>query len=121
MATPKANRVRPEAVTPSPAPSGAAEVSASQATAADGAEPEPEATLSAQQQPTTPRRTSVDTELGEAVDESLETPKMSTTKKRPRGDEDNEASLLLEPREEAVEQPSTPVDEVYVRKKRIRV
>lgn len=119
LATPKPDRVRTLAETPPPAPSRDVEASVSQATADVGTEPEPEAT---QQQPSTPRRTSVDREQGETVNELIETPKASTTKKRSREDEDREASPRLEPQEEeAAEQPSTPVDEVYIRRKRIRL
>lgn len=127
MVTPKANRTRSEVATPlesaqAPVPTGAN-------AGTDVGEPITEAgATESTQQPLMPGKEAQGEEHGEevSVEETTETPKVNKTKKRTREDEDTdmEGSPQVEspPDAEASrhEQPSTPVDDVHIRRKRIR-
>ncbi|KAF5348797.1 hypothetical protein D9756_009780 [Leucocoprinus leucothites] len=129
MVTPKATRTRGAIVSPSPVPQQGAEGTTRSPSPGTEAQPAPEPTDITQQRASTPARPVQDEEeaedQGADVGGTIETPKAKPAKKRLREDEDveMEPSPQAEPQNPGTpghDRPGTPVDDVLVRRKRIR-
>lgn len=124
VVTPKAKRTQPPDAEPSSAPREAAEIVAPPAGGDMQTEEEAEGAQSAQYPPSTPAGASEELEGDVRTEETAETPKVAQAKKRTREDDiETEASPLVDSQGAETpghDRPSTPVDDVQIRRKRVR-